>query len=105
MHVFYPKNKAPCTARGDKPPTERRRKFMDHLDRVHDVFAEGIRQGVLHAEVSPADYVGIIEGSLRFFIHAWARDGHSLTHKQGMARLSRSLLPLLWAHPAGKAKH
>ncbi len=100
MHVFYPKARARCAAQGDKPPSESRRKFMDHVGCVHAVFAEGIRQGVLHDEVAPADFAGIIEGSLRFFLHAWEKDGQVLTHKQGMARLSKSLLPLLWAHPA-----
>jgi hypothetical protein len=101
MHVFRPAGKARCAATlAGKLSDGRHRKFLAHLERVHAVFAEGVRQGVLHAEVSPEDFAGIVEGTLHFFHHIWEKDGQALTHKQGLARLSKSLLPLLWAHPA-----
>ena len=104
MHLFHPSGKALCTAaKAGDPPDARREKFRAHLNRVHVVFAEGIRQGVLHAEVSPEDMAGVVEGALRFFHRLWSRQGVVLTHQQGLARLSKSLMPLLWAHPESDA--
>jgi len=104
MHVYHPIRSQQRAAAGGSAPAECRQKFTEHITRVHAVFAEGIRQGILHAEPAPADLAGLVEGALRFFHHAWSREGEPLTHRQGMARLETCLLPLLWAHPSGAAR-
>lgn len=98
MHVFHPiyhQNRNGCQAL----PSEHE-KFTSHVARVHAVFAEGIRQGVLHHEPSPDDMAGMVEGALRFLHHSWKRGGRAVTQHQQAEQLKTSLLPLLWAHPA-----
>ena len=100
MHVFHPihhQNRTGCQAL----PGEQA-KFTVHVARVHAVFAEGIRRGVLHPEPAPAELAGLIEGTLRFFHHAWSRENPALTLRQGLNRLETCLLPLLWAHPENR---
>ena len=98
MHVFHPihlQNRNGCQAL----PSEHE-KLTAHFARVHAVFAEGIRQGVLHPEPSPGDMAGMVEGALRFLYHSWKREGRTTAPSQQAEYLKNSLLPLLWAHPA-----
>ena len=98
MHVYYPIRQQQRAAAGGCAPAECRQKFAEHVARVHAIFAEGIRQGVLHAEPTPAQFSGMIEGTLRYFNHVWSREEKPPTLRQGMKRLETCFLPLLWAH-------
>ena len=102
MHVFHPIRNRQRAAGGGQASVDCRQKFTDHIARVHVVFAEGIRQGILHPEPAPAELAGLIEGTLRFFHHAWSRENPALTLRQGLNRLETCLLPLLWAHPENR---
>jgi outer membrane protein len=102
MHVYHPIRRQQRAAAGGRLPFDCRQKFTEHIARVHAVFAEGIRQGILHPEPAPAELAGLVEGALRFFHHAWSREHPPLTHRQGMARLKTCLFPLLWAHSGGE---
>jgi hypothetical protein len=51
---------------------------------------------VLHAEPTPAQFSGMIEGTLRYFNHVWSREEKPPTLRQGMKRLETCFLPLPW---------
>ena len=98
MHVYHP-IRSQLGEAGASVAHDCRQKFADHIAHVHAVFAEGIRQGILHPEPSPSEMAGLVEGALHFLHHAWAREERPPTLQQSLARLDKCLLPLLWAHP------
>ncbi len=98
MHVYHPIRKQ-LGGGSASVAHDCRQKFAKHIARVHAVFAEGIRQGILHPEPSPSEMAGLVEGALHFLHHAWAREERPPTLQQSLSRVETCLLPLLWAHP------
>lgn len=109
LHVFHPvlkaRHAAARKAAPDALPDARHRTFMAYRTKAVALFEEGIRQGVLHS-VPAEDLLGIVEGTIRFFVMHWKRPGApSLSPQEQMSCLERSLLTLLWAHPIPKDPH
>jgi AcrR family transcriptional regulator len=97
FHVFHPARCARNALSG-KPHTPDRR-FLAYRDKAIGLFAEGIRQGLVH-DAPPAELLGVVEGAIRFFVRFWDRPGAKPPSQEERLRiLDRSLLALLWAHP------
>lgn len=99
LHVFHPILRARRAAVKDAAPDARFHKFLGYRTKAIALFEEGIRQGVLH-DVRAVDLLGVVEGSIRFFVKSWSvMGGDAPKPEDRVGTIERALLPLLWAHP------
>ncbi len=98
LNVFLPVRKTVRSGRGGDPDAPDPR-FLRYRSKALALFEEGVRQGLLH-DLSPADLLAVVEGTIRFYVKLW-RCPHFESPPAGQrsAKLAGVLLSLLLAHP------